>query len=241
MRWSPHAIAAELCQEGSPAGLRVCAETIYRACYDHTGGSGLPEGCWRKLPRRCRRRKPRSRAAATPGPLGHVRGISERPAAAAERSEPGHWEGDLIIGERNRSAVVTLIERASRFTLLAALPGGYNSDAAAAAVTAAMRRVPSHMAKTLTWDRGSEMARWKRIEADTGIQVFFCDPRSPWQRPSNEQNNALIRRWLPKGTDLNVGPIPLAIIEDNLNTMPRELHRWETAHTVYTALTCNHH
>ena len=194
MRWSPHAIAAELRRNGTTADLRACAETIYKACYDHTGGSGLPEGCWRKLPRRCRRRKPRGRAAGTPGALGQVRGITERPAAVAERSEPGHWEGDLIIGERNRSAVVTLIERASRFTLLAGLPGGYNADATAAAVTAAMRRVPSHMAKTLTWDRGREIARWQRIEADTGVKVFFYDPRSPWQQPTNKHNNTLTRR-----------------------------------------------
>ena len=179
-------------------------------------------------------------AQRTSGALGQVRGITERPAVVAERSEPGHWEGDLIIGERNRSAVVTLVERSSRFTLLAGLPGGYNADVTAAAVTAAMRRVPSHMAKTLTWDRGREMARWQRIEADTGVKVFFCDLRSPWQRPTNEQNNALIRRWLPKSTNLNVGAARLAIIEDNLNTMPRKLHNWETAHTMHTTLTCNH-
>ena len=115
MLWSPHAIAAELRRSSTPRrGLRVCAETIYRACYDHTGGSGLPEGCWRKLPRRYRRRESRGRSAKRPGALSEVRGIAERPPAADGRSEPGHWEGDLIIGERNRTAVVTLVERTSK-------------------------------------------------------------------------------------------------------------------------------
>ena len=126
MLWSLHVIAAELCRSGTlRRGLRVCAETIHRACYDRTGGSGLLEGCWRELPGRCRCRESRGRAVKRLGALSEVRGIAERSPAAGGRSESGHWEGDLIIGERNRTAVVTLVERTSRFTLLAVLPGGY--------------------------------------------------------------------------------------------------------------------
>ena len=122
-RWSPHAIAAQLRAEGRP----VSAETIYAACYDHSGSRGLPKGSWRLLPRRCRRRKPRHRAARKPSPLGDFRPITQRPAAVEGRREAGHWEGDLIIGKKNRSAAVTLTERASRQTLVAALPHGYDA------------------------------------------------------------------------------------------------------------------
>ena len=235
-RWSPHAVAAQLRAEG----LRVCAETIYRACYDHTGRRGLPEGSWRLLPRRCRRRKPQGRHTQKPSPLGDFKAIAERPAAVEDRREAGHWEGDLIIGANNRSAVATLTERTSRQTLTVGLPDGYDARRTAAAVAAALARQPAHLVKTLTWDQGREMARWADIEAALGIDVYFCDPHSPWQRPTNEHTNGLLRRWLPKSTDLNVGAVRLAVIEDNLNTMPRKLHHWHSAHSVYTALTCNH-
>ena len=121
--WSPHAICAALRAEGRT----VSAETIYRAAYDHSGSSGLPEGSWRCLPRRRRRRKPRGRCTTKPSPLGDFRPVCERPAAAGDRSEPGHWEGDLIIGAGNRSAVATLVERLSRQTLTVALPDGYDA------------------------------------------------------------------------------------------------------------------
>ena len=236
MRWSPHAVCADLRAEGRT----LCAETIYRACYDPSGRRGLPEGSWRLLPRRCRRRKPRGRHTRKPSPLGDYRPVADRPAAAAERSEPGHWEGDLIIGRANRSAVATLTERLSRLTLTVGLPGGYDAESTAAAVAAALCRQPQHLVKTLTWDQGREMARWRDIETAAGVEVYFCEPRSPWQRPTNEQTNGMLRRWLPKSTDLNVGAVRLAIIEDHINTMPRKLHGWNSAHSVYAALTCNH-
>ena len=197
--WSPHAICAGLRAEGRT----VSAETIYRAAYDHSGSSGLPEGSWRCLPRRRRRRKPRGRCTTKPSPLGDFRPVCERPAAAGDRSGPGHWEGDLIIGAGNRSAVATLVERLSRQTLTVALPDGYDAHRTADAVAGALSRQPRHMVKTLTWDQGREMARWQHVENATGAKVYFCEPRSPWQRPTNEQTNGLLRRWLPKGTDLN--------------------------------------
>ena len=187
--WSPHAICAGLRAEGRT----VSAETIYRAAYDHSGSSGLPEGSWRCLPRRRRRRKPRGRCTTKPSPLGDFRPVCERPAATGDRSEPGHWEGDLIIGAGNRSAVATLVERLSRQTLTVALPDGYDAHRTADAVAGALSRQPRHMVKTLTWDQGREMARWQHVENATGAKVYFCEPRSPWQRPTNEQTNCEYR------------------------------------------------
>ena len=184
-RMSPHAISAQLRSEGHG----ICAETVYAACYDHSGARGLPEGSWKLLPRRCRKRRPRGRHARKPSPLGDFKAISQRPASVEDRRQPGHWEGDLIIGKANRSAVATLVERTSRQTLTVALPHGYDAHNTAAAVTAALARQPRHLVKTLTWDQGREMARWPDIEATLGIEVYFCDPHSPWQRPTNEQTN----------------------------------------------------
>lgn len=236
-RWSPHAISADL----KAVGMHVCAETIYRACYGNSPETGLEAGSWNKFPRRRRRRKRRGRCEqAKRSALGEFRPLADRPAAAAERSEAGHWEGDLVVGRANRTAVATLVERASQHTLVVPLAGGYDSRSTAAAVTAALARQPPHMVKTLTWDQGTEMARWADIENALGIEVYFCDPRSPWQRPTNEQTNGLLRRWPPKSTDLDIGPVRLAIIEHNLNTMPRQPHQWQSAQTVYTAQSCNH-
>ena len=239
MGWSPHAVAADLRNEGSLS--LVCAETIYQACYEPCGQRGLTVGSWRWLPRRRRRRKPRSRCEqAKRSPLGDIRPISDRPPAAADRSEPGHWEGDLIIGARNRTAVVTLTERVTRHTLLAALPNGYRAPHTAQAISDAFSRVPKPLQKTLTWDQGREMSEWCSVEQQTGLSVYFCDPRSPWQRPTNEHTNGMLRRWLPKSTNLNIGQIPLSIIEDNLNLMPRRLHNWHSPHDLYNQLTSIH-
>ncbi len=125
LRWSPHAAAADL----RAAGMSVCAETIYRACYANDPRSGLPAGSWEKLPRRCRRREHRARRTAKPSPLGEYRRLADRPADVADRAQPGHWEGDLIVGKANRSAAVTLVERTSRYCLTAALPHGYSRAA----------------------------------------------------------------------------------------------------------------
>ena len=235
-RWSPGAISADLRSQG----MAVSAETIYQGCYDLAGRRGLAPNSWRQLPRQRCRRKPRSRCEqAKRSVLGEFRPLADRPPAVDGRAEPGHWEGDLIIGKANASAVATLVERTSRHTLAVPLLNGYDAASTATAVSAALMRQPRHLLKTLTWDQGREMARWPDIEQNTGIKVYFCEPRSPWQRPTNEQTNGLLRRWLPKGTNLNIGAVRLALIQDSINLMPRKLHDWNSAHSVYTELCRN--
>ena len=129
---------------------------------------------------------------------------------------------------------------AGRHTLVVPLPDGYGAPHGAAAVTAALVRQPAHLVRTLTWDQGREMARWADIETALGIEVFFCEPHSPWQRPINEQTNGLLRRWLPKRTPLDLNPLRLSVIEDSLNWMPRQLHNRQSAADIYTRLSRNH-
>ena len=188
MRWSPQAISADLRAQG----LFVCAETIYRACYDRTGRRGLAERSWAHLPRQHRRRKPRGRTEqAKRSALGEFRPLAERPAKAAGREETGHWEGDLIIAKANRTAVATLVERASRHTLVVPLPGGYSAPATARAVTAALARQPSHMVKTLTWDQGREMARWADIEKTSPSPCTSASPDPPGNaRPTSKPTDS---------------------------------------------------
>ena len=132
------------------------------------------------------------------------------------------------------------MERTSRHALVVPLPDGYRAPQVAEAVTAALGRQPAGLVRTLTWDQGRELARWADIEAALGIDVYSCDPHSPWQRGSNEQTNGLLRRWLPKGTPLDISPLHLSVIEDNLNHMPRRLHNWTSAADTYTRLSRNH-
>ena len=236
-RLSPHAVSAELAR----LGLFVCAETIYRACYGNCGQSGLAAGSWAKLPRARRRRKPRSRCEqAKRSPLGDCKPIADRPAEADSRAEPGRWEGDLIIGKNNQSAAATLVERSSRCTLVVELPEGYDAPNTAQAVARALGRQPEHMLRTLTCDWGTEMARWADIEKALGIEVYLCDPHSPRQRATNEQNNGILRRRLPKGTHLDIAKPRLAVIEDRINNMPRRLHHRDSAQTAYDALCRDH-
>ncbi len=135
---------------------------------------------------------------------------------------------------------MTLAERTSRHALAVPLPDGCRAPQVAQAVTAALGRQPAGLVRTLTWDQGRELARWADIEAALGIDVYFCDPHSPWQRGSNEQTGGLLRRWLPKGTPLDISPLHLSVIEDNLNHMPRRLHNWTSAAHTYTRLSRNH-
>jgi IS30 family transposase len=232
-RYSPLTTARILSGRGQP----VSAETIYRACYQQ--GRGLGAEVWKSLPRRRQKRKHAGRkwGFVSSDALGIHVSIHHRPQTAATRSEPGHFEGDLIYGAFNRSAVATFVERVSRHTTLVALPNGYRADLVAAALTDSLGEVPEPMRKSLTWDQGREMRKWKQIEEATGTPIYFCDIHSPWQKPTVENNNGILRRWLPKGTPLDVyTQNDLDAIAELINQMPRQIHGWRTAQQIYDEL-----
>ena len=154
--------------------------------------------------------------------------ISERPAEADDQAVPGHWEGDLIIGKNQASQIGTLVERSTGFVRLLHLPDTRSADVVADAMIAAIKELPPTLRRTVTWDQGHEMAQHARISIDAGIEVYFCDPHSPWQRGSNENTNGLLRQYFPKGTDLSVhSPEHLAYVADELNGRPRKRFNWD--------------
>jgi transposase, IS30 family len=221
--WSPKLIALVLAAE-QPAGSmeRVSHETIYQALYVQTRGrlrADLHKQLSLQRSRRQHREGPRQGGQT---PYAKAFKISQRPAEAEDRAVPGHWEGDLIIGAAGGSAVGTLVERSTRFTILLHLPGRHDAESVAEAMIRQMRRLPEHLRRSITWDRGSELAAYERIHLELGAPVFFCDPRSPWQRGTNENTNRLLRFWLEKGTDLSVHTAEdLRRIADTLNKRPR--------------------
>jgi IS30 family transposase len=233
--WSPEQIAGWLrvAYPHDPT-MRISHETIYLSLYvPHRGVLG------RDL-RRCLRtgramRHPRGkRLPQGRGQLLDTIPIHQRPAEAAGRSVPGHWEGDLVLGKRP-SAVLTLVERTSRSVLLVALPAGWRAEPVRSALTTAMDRLPKRLRRSLTWDHGKEMAEHARFTADTGMPVFFCDPRSPWQRASNENANGLLRQYLPRTADLRrFSPVDLDRIAAELNGRPRQILGFQTPSRVLT-------
>lgn len=229
-QWSPEQISRRLVIDfPDDQEMRVCPETIYQAIYLQARG-GLKRELQAALRTGRTARKPQGRQRR-PRVLGEeMVMISERPAEVADRAVPGHWEGDLILGAGNRSAIATLVERHTRFTMLAHLPGGdHSAPTVAAALSRRMQTLPQHLRGSLTWDQGSEMAQHQKISLAAGLPIYFCDPASPWQRGSNENTNGLLRQYFPKGTDLSAySPEDLELVADKLNGRPRKTLDWAT-------------
>lgn len=227
---SPEQIARRLRVDfpDDPA-MQVSHETIYQALYVQSRGA-LKRELTRHLRTGRRLRKPHRKEGERRGRIPGMVNISERPAEVADRAVPGHWEGDLIVGSvASNSAVGTLVERTSRFTILLHLPDGHLTEHVADAMAEAMAELPEHLRRSLTWDQGTEMNRHPLVAAATGLDIYFCDPHSPWQRGSNENTNGLLRQYLPKGSDLSFyGKGMLDQIAAELNSRPRKTLDWAT-------------
>ena len=220
--WSPRLIARVLRAE-SPRMImgRVSHETIYQALYVQTRGA-LRKDLYRQLSTKRPRRKPHGVAKRANSPYKEAFKISQRPPEVADRAVPGHWEGDLVMGTAGSSAVGTLVERATRFTILLHLPERHDAETVAAAMIREMGQLPEHLRLSLTWDRGTELASYDKIQTDLTMPIYFCDPHSPWQRGTNENTNRLLRHWLTKGTDLSrFSAADLRRIAATLNQRPR--------------------
>jgi IS30 family transposase len=229
LRWSPEQISGWLRLEypDNPE-MWVSHETIYLSLFVQSRGA-LRKELFRYL----------RTGRATRRPLGHsvmngqgrLRGtvhISERPAEADDRAVPGHWEGDLLMGKRMH-AMATLVERATRFVMLIELPNGHSADVVADALAAKIAELPDQLRRSLTWDRGTEMAEHARFSIDTGVPVYFCDPRSPWQRGTNENTNGLLRQYFPKRSEIaHFTQADLDAVAAELNGRPRQTLGWKT-------------
>ncbi|GAB1335430.1 IS30 family transposase [Streptomyces sp. E-15] len=229
-KWSPEQICQALrARFPDRPEMHVVHETVYQALYVQGRGQLRRELAGALRSGRVRRRPQRQANRRQPRFTKPMVMISERPAEAADRAVPGHWEGDLIIGKDGRSAIGTLVERATRYVMLLHLPGSYSAEAVLTALTTTVQTLPAQLMRSLTWDQGSEMARHGEFTLATDIPVYFCDPASPWQRGSNENTNGLLRQYFPKGTDLSVhDPEHLAAVADQLNRRPRKTLGWET-------------
>ena len=229
-RWSPEQISKTLRLEfADRPDMCVSHETIYQALYA-PGKVQLHRNAARVLRTGRVRRKPRRRGdRRTSRFVEPMVMISERPEEVAARTVAGHWEGDLLMGSKNRSAIATLVERTTRFVMLVHLPDGHNAEQVSSALIETVGMIPVALRRSLTWDQGSEMGCHGDFTLASGVPVFFCDPASPWQRGSNENTNGLLRQYFPKGTDLGVhSPEVLAAVAAELNNRPRETLGWET-------------
>ena len=227
--WSPKLIS-ELLAFHFPDDqtMQVSHETIYQALYVQTRGS-LRQNLNQQLSLKRKQRSSPATKPASRSPYKDAFTISQRPAEVADRAVPGHWEGDLIVGADNKSAIGTLIERTTRYTILLHLPNGHSADQVAAAMIREMKQLPNQLLHSVTWDRGTELAKYRDIQAALDLKLFFCDPHSPWQRGTNENTNRLLRFWFEKGTDLSTHSAnDLRRIATILNNRPRPTLGLET-------------
>ena len=229
LRWSPQQIAGWLKTEfPDDPEMQVSHETIYRTLFIQSRGALRKELTAYLRTGRVIRRPAGTRLPDGRGNRPGILNISERPAEADDRAVPGHWEGDLVFGKR-MSPIATLVERSTRFVMLIALPNGHKADVVADALAAKITTLPEALKRSLTWDQGNEMAEHARFTEQTGVEVYFCDPKSPWQRGSNENTNGLLRQYLPKTLDFRtVTQAQLDAIADSLNGRPRQTLGWKT-------------
>ena len=229
-RLSPEQISHRLVKDfPADEGMRVSHETIYQALYFQARGGLKREVAQALRSGRTRRRPHRSPDQRTHRFIDPMIMISDRPAEIEDRAVPGHWEGDLIMGEGNKTAIATLVERATRYTMLVHLPHGHHAEAVRDGLIATISTLPAHLRGSLTWDQGAEMARHKQFSIATNMAVYFCDPASPWQRGTNENTNGLLRQYFPKGTDLSAfGHEDLEHVAQQLNGRPRKTLDWDT-------------
>ena len=229
-RWSPEQICQALVIEfPQDEGMRVSTETIYQAIYVQARGGLRREVAQALRTGRTRRKPHKSPEQRTRRFVDEMVMISERPAEVEDRAVPGHWEGDLIVGTGSQSAIVTLVERSTRYVMLGHLPGGHTAEEVRDVLIPLIGSLPAHLRGSLTWDQGTEMAGHKQFTVASGVPVYFCDPHSPWQRGSNENTNGLLRQYFPKGTDLSVHSAEdLAHVAQQLNGRPRKTLGWKT-------------
>ncbi|MFN8151885.1 MAG: IS30 family transposase [Solirubrobacterales bacterium] len=227
--WSPQQISARLrkANPGCP-DRQISHETIYKALYIQSRGE-LRRQLTANLRFQRTKRKPRAKGLGQRGRIKGMIPISERPPEVEDRAVPGHWEGDLLVGKAGRSFIAALVERNTRYVMLARLGNDGTTEHVIDGLKDRIRDLPRHLLLSLTWDQGKELAAHQRLTKESGIDVYFCDPHSPWQRGSNENTNGLLRQYLPKGTDLAArDQVELDLIAAQLNGRPRQTLGWMT-------------